>query len=998
MAEQMATLMPIPQIDLRPRQLAAVESAAARIVVAAGPGSGKTRVLVERIARAVLGGRLRLDRVLAVTFTINAAGEMKKRLAERLPRAEVEAAAISTIHAFCASLLRQHPVESRVDPAFRVLEELEADVLKVRVIDALLNRMIEEDPLEFEEFSRHFNMPTNDVLLQAYEEVLSQGGDLKNPESLLPPEKDAREHLLRIARILVEFHIQYRAEKDRLSALDFADLEQRAWTLLQDDALAAEVAGRFDEILVDEYQDTSRLQAGIVERIVAAGESKGETRLDGAGKTRLFVVGDPKQSIYAFRNARPENFQEAIERARASHGEVIELVEDFRSGPEILAVVNEYFGGIEKFVESGYQPLEAGRTFPPGEGAVVQITSSEKRPEEARCLARAIANLVAESGGDYGGVAMLFRATPDMALYEQALAAAGVPYFSETGRGFYNAREVADVINMLHVLDNDRDEIALAAVLRSPMFGVSDDALYLLASRAVEERTGDREYRLCDVLEHGGEIDGLPASDLYVVRHYLEVRERLAEAAWRRPVDSLIDEILRQTGYEETLRRRHGGDSAVANVRKLAEIARALGSSSIGVGSAGEFARAVDHFRADEVREPEARTPESGGAVRLMTMHAAKGLEFPIVVLPDLGRRGRSESSPVDYHRDHGLGCSYRGEEEMQRTPSLERIRAAKNERNQKEEERLLFVAMTRAEDRLLLSGCETKGANKRYQRIRQLNQPQLYVEKATDRAASARAESVAAEERPVPQAIPLQEADQSDYAAAITDVAEFVSCPRRYYLGRYLGFSNDPVIVEEEEDDAHSPPDEMSASESKGEPRLDSASERGTAVHRRLAGEPAETPEIEALARRFEESALGRRLLAAPRVERESPILARFTEQEGDRFLHGVLDLRVGDTIVDYKTGHRDDRRYAPQMLLYSLLTGAKELYLFYLDEADAGRRASPVEVTAEGLAEARQEVRRFFAAQQTLEFPGVVAEHCVRCPFNGKQCREPQKMRAAV
>jgi ATP-dependent exoDNAse (exonuclease V) beta subunit len=966
--EQMATLMPISQIDLRPRQLAAVESVAARIVVAAGPGSGKTRVLVERIARAVLGGRLRLDRVLAVTFTINAAAEMKKRLAERLPRAEVEAAAISTIHAFCASLLRQRPVEARVDPAFRVLEELEADVLKVRVIDVLLNRLSEEDPIEFEEFSRHFNMPTDDVLLQAYEEVLSQGGDWENPESLLPPEKDARGHLLRIARILVEFHRQYRAEKDRLSALDFADLEQRAWTLLQDDALAAEAAGRFDEILVDEYQDTSRLQAGIVERIVTA------------GKTRLFVVGDPKQSIYAFRNARPENFQEAIERARASGGEVIELVEDFRSRPEILAVVNEYFGGIEEFVDTGYEPLEAGRTFPPSEGAVVQITSAEKRPEEATRLARAIANLVAANGGDFGGVAMLFRATPDMALYEQALAAEGVPYFSETGRGFYNAREVADVINMLHVLDNDRDEIALAAVLRSPMFGVGDDALYLLAARAVEGRTGDREYRLCDALERAGEIDGLPAADLYAVRHYLEVRERLAETAWRRPVDSLIDDIVRQTGYDEALRRRHGGDSAVANVRKLAEIARALGSSSIGVGSAGEFARAVDHFRADEVREPEARTPESGGAVRLMTMHAAKGLEFPIVVLPDLGRRGRSESSPVDYHRDHGLGCSYRGEEEMQRTPSLDKIRAAKNARNQKEEERLLFVAMTRAEDRLLLSGCETKGANKRYQRIRQMKQPQPYVEKVVERAALARLESEAV--RPAPPAIPFQEADQSDYAAAITDVVEFASCPRRYYLGRYLGFSNDPVIVEEEEDDAHSRPDEMSASE------------RGTAVHRRLAGEPAPTPEIEALARRFEESDLGRRLLAAPRVERESSILARLE----DRFLHGVLDLRVGDTIVDYKTGHRDDRRYAPQMLLYSLLTGAKELYLFYLDEAVAGRRVSAVEVTAERLAEARQEVRRFFAAQQTLEFPGVVAEHCVKCPFNGKQCREPQRMRAAV
>ncbi len=976
-------MMPVPaaeseRIDLRPRQLAAVESAASRIVVAAGPGSGKTRVLVERIARAVLSGRLRLDRVLAVTFTINAAGEMKTRLAERLPRAEVESAAISTIHAFCAALLREHPVESRVDPAFRVLEELEADVLKVRVMDALLNRMSEEEPVEFEEFSRHFNVSTNDALLQVYEEVLSQGGDLTNPENLLPAEADAREHLRRIAGILVKFHDQYRVEKDRLSALDFEDLERRAFSLLQSDSLAAEVAGRFDEILVDEYQDTSRLQAGIIERIVTA------------GKTRLFVVGDPKQSIYAFRNARPENFTEAMARARAAgpDGAVIELVEDFRSRPEILAVVNEYFAGVDNFVETGYRPLEAGRPFPPREGPVVEILSCENRPEEARRLARAIANLGQESGG----VAMLFRATTDMALYEQALATEGVPYFSETGRGFYNAREVADVVNMLHVLDNDRDEIALAAVLRSPMFGVSDDALYLLAERAVQERSGDREYRLSDVLPQAGEIAGLPAADLYLVRQFLEVRERLAEEAGRRPVDSLIHEVLRQTAYEGVLRRQ-GQEYAVANVRKLAEIASTLAASSIGVASVGEFARAVDHFRADEVREPEARTPESGGAVRLMTMHAAKGLEFPIVVLPDLGRRGRSETDPLDYHRDHGLGCSYRGADEMQRTPSLERIRDAKKARNQREEERLLFVAMTRAEDRLLLSGGDPKGANKRYHRIRQLRQLQPYVEKASERVAAASVESFSLEDLPSREAVPPLQADQSDYAAAITDVAEFAACPRRYYLDRYLGFSNEAVVVEEEAADTR--PDEMSASESKGGLRLDGASERGSAVHRRLAGDrAASSPEIENLARRFEESDLGRRLLAAPQVEHELPILARFE----DRFLHGVLDLSAGNAIVDYKTGHRDDRRYGLQMLLYGLLTGAKELYLFYLDEADAGRRASLVEVTSGALADAGEAVRRFFAAQQTLEFPGVVAEHCLRCQFNGKQCREPQKMRAAV
>ncbi|SRR5579871_675278 len=964
----MATLSPIPpEISLRPRQQQAVDSVASRIVVAAGPGSGKTRVLVERIARSVLAGRLTLDRVLAVTFTINAAAEMKWRLATRLPRAEVEAASISTIHSLCAALLREHPVEARVDPAFRVLEEFETDVLKVRTMDELLDQMARSESAEFEEFSRHFNKSMCDTLILAYEEARAQGASFDHAEDLLPADGPGSAQLVRIAKLLVHFHSRYSTEKDRLSALDFDDLEYRAWELLKDDTLAARAGGRFTEILVDEYQDTSRLQAAMIERLVAAGGA------------RLFVAGDPKQSIYAFRGARPENFTEAIRRTRDEGGVVIDLVEDFRSRPEVLATVNEYFGALTDFVDSEYQSLVAGRTFAAAPGPRVEIMHHAGRPDEATAIAKAIASMAAERGGDFGAFAMLFRATTDMPIYEQALAAEGVPYFSETGRGFYNTREVADVTNMLHVLDNDRDDIALAAVLRSPMFGISDDGLYLLASRANAERqAGDRDARLTDAIPQAGAITGIPPRDLFILRQYERVREELDRASERRTVDALIREIAHRTGYQETLAGLPGGIVAAANLRKLAEIARALDASSVGVRSPGEFARAIDHFRADEVREPEARIPESRGAVRLMTMHAAKGLEFPVVVLPDLNRPDRPETRVVDYHTSFRLGCTYdNGEDDsLVPTPSLALIRELKKTRNRKEEERLLFVAMTRAEDNLILSGCAGRYPTKRYQRISALATAQPYQEReAPPTATSAPAATTE------PNAVPaIYRADESDYAAAITDIAEFASCPRRYYLGRYTGFSNEAVIVEDEEEGDRS--DELSATA------------RGTAVHKRLAGQGAASPEIEELARRFEESDLGRRLLALPGVEKELPILARFE----DRFLHGVLDLLSGDTIVDYKTGDRHDELYRLQMLLYALLTGAKELYLFYLDEGDAAKRASRVAVTTATLEEARDAARRFFAAQQTLEFSAVVADHCNRCPFSGKQCREPQKLRTVA
>ena len=952
----------IGPISLRPRQREAVESLAPRITVAAGPGSGKTRVLVERIARGVRDGRLRLDRVLAITFTINAAAEMRVRLASSgLPTVDVDGATIATIHAFCASLLRRYPVEARVDPGLRVLEEIEADVMKQRVMDALLDRIASADPTGFSELALHVRgRSIAETLLNGYREVAAQGGNLDDPKNLLPINDHAMfEHVERVAQTLCLFHAAYRREKDSLSALDFDDLEIRVARLLESDVIAATIGRQYDEILVDEYQDTSRLQAGIVERIVTAGGA------------RLFVVGDPKQSIYSFRNARTENFDEAIARAEACNA-AIDLVEDFRSRPEVLAPINEYFKNAENFAgERAYQPLQAAGEFTVKSGPSVEMLVSEGRPEETRRLARAIRALAAR-GYEYGSIAMLFRSTPDMSMYEQALAAEGVPYYSESGRGYYDTREIVDMVSFLHVLDNDRDEIALAAVLRSPMFGLSDDALYLLA---VFAREISRGTRLCDILGDPHAMKILPPIDRGVVARFLAVREVLTEVAVTRPLASLIYEIVRQTGYEDALLAQPGGDRAVANVRKLEEMARVIEASSIGGTSTaigpGGFADAVDRFREEEAREAEAQVAAAGSAVRMMTMHAAKGLEFPVVVLPDLGRQDASETAQVDFHIELGLGCSYFdvAEGEAGRTPTLDAIRERKKKRNQRESERLLFVAMTRAQDHLLLSG-SGKGRNSRYPKLLALNLPAFPLPEEAP-AISAVATATFSESPAALLAAPP--ADQSDYGAAITDVAEFAACARRYYLARYLGFSNEAVAVsDEEEGEVESrTPDEFSASE------------RGTLVHRRLAGDRSGvTQEIEALARRFEESELGK----LPNAQHEVPIIGQV---EG-RVLHGVLDLRAGDIIVDYKTGQADDDRYAVQMQLYGLLTGARQLYLYYLDES----RASRVEPDA-GV---RETVRRFFDAQQSLDFPPVVAAHCGRCPFNGKQCREPEKVRAAA
>jgi len=1063
-------------------QRRAVESEARRICVGAGPGSGKTRVLVERIARGAREGTRPLNQVLALTFTENAAAEMKQRLTHQLAdpalRRDVEQAAVSTIHGFCASLLREHAIEAGIDPRFRVLDEIEAGLLRVRVLRAVLDRFRDQQPQAFEESVKHFRQPVQQALLDAYEAVRSQGGSASETDGLVRPcessaevcrrvvaridgveaaarrldlkyiqhltiirqgvlraqrfheagslgeslqaieearkqinfnrlrndelnsdlkvlrddfpesrpverpldtlralasaqvEESGTAHRRTVADLLVRFERAYDAEKARLSALDFDDLERKTWDLLQDDALARAAAQRFQEILVDEYQDTSRLQARILEKLGA--------------DLRMFVVGDPKQSIYAFRNAEPANFDEAW-RDADPQGQ-IPLLEDFRSRPEILAAVNTYFTGVPGFGgAAGFSPLLAVPQFDPkGEPSVeIWVTASdgdkqEGRQAEAMHIARVIQERVErqalritnrqasdyDSGRPigYGDIALLFRSTTDMGVYEAALRDRGIPYYAETGRGFYDTREVADIAGFLHLLDNERDELALAAVLRSPMFGLSDDALYLLATTAHEQR-----LRLFDALS--GAVE-LAETDRGVLDRFLELFSRLRRESCWRPLDSLVREVVHATGYEMAIAASQNGPRRMANVLKLAGLARSWAASSLGVTAPGDLARIIDQFRRDEVRAGEAQVPAAEGAVRLMTMHAAKGLEFPMVILPDLSRGESRDRPDVAYLPEHGLGCGYRvHDDDLKPAETLTqlKIRWAKETRDEQEEHRVLFVAMTRAREHLVLSGSIKAGKELGKTRafVSTGVSPQFFSEPPAPPTASAGPPRVFS--IPVPSAGDPTLADQSDYIAAVTDVAEFAACPRRYYLGRYLGWA-------------------AAAGDTAMNGEGVSTVERGTLVHQLLAGKPGDySTEIQALAQRFRESELGRRVTAVHPRRVEYSVAGKID----GHFLSGVVDLLAGTILVDYKTGRREEQAYRLQMLLYALLTGARETWLFYLDE----NAAVPVEWTAADMAQARAEVDRFFAAQRTLDFPAVVEEHCRRCPFAGRQCRAPQR-----
>ena len=624
----------------------------------------------------------------------------------------------------------------------------------------------------------------------------------------------------------------------------------------------------------------------------------------------------------------------------------VELRDDFRSRPEIIHAVNRHFEEMFRRAGTPFATLEAGSPFAPkGQPSVeillVGLESSKKadvQPLEARHLARRIRQLI-ESGSlsitnqkrddcgrplGYGDVAMLFRSATDIKTYERALEDAGIPYFSETGRGFYEAREVRDVVSFLRVLDNSRNEIALAATLRSPMFGLSDDALYLLAEHAHAQKG----RVLADILEETDSLANLPAEDAERLREFRNLLERLrGETPWR-PLAELVRDIVQATGYETTLLLEPDGRRKVANLRKLSEVAEAL--EKAGFGSLQEFAEAVDRFHAEGVREGEAQLDSAAqSAVRLMTMHAAKGLEFPVVVLPDLTRRPPREISALEFLPDFGLGVKLAQGTVTEKSPTLERIHNELERREQAERNRVFYVAVTRAQEHLLLSGClnrtqkefrlrhalgeicdsygivvsrdtverqwrtvQVEAAHQGFsvallatdEELGAAYQQELSVaerhgmalaagsslELPLDRDAAADAQRLAKQALATPP-----EAERSDFLAAVTDVVEFHRCPRRYYLSRYLGYRlgyESPATG-----DLPDPAPDVEAREQAAEPADDEfpRTKVGRAVHRvlalgsrALAALPASLrAEAERLAQRFWQSSYGQRTLPTLRA-----------------------------------------------------------------------------------------------------------------------------------
>jgi ATP-dependent helicase/nuclease subunit A len=813
--------------ELTEDQRAAIEARGGSVIVSANAGSGKTSVLVERFVEAVLDDGAEVGAILAITFSEKAADQLRERIrarfvelgAQRSAR-EVADSHISTIHGFCASVLRAHSLRAGLDPGFAILDDVRAQRLAAEAGDAAFDDALAAHGDAALDVMASYQAPALRRLLADLHARLRSGGQTA-PELPDPPlrrdlgplraelaqaaraastglgegrmdVKTVREGLAALERcdallegdedelplgslaslvlgnggaaelqseqcaryrtaleayrqacvdrraepvyavaatLLRAFTRRYAQLKRARGWVDFDDLELGVVELLRErPGVAESYARRFDLVMVDEFQDVNARQLAIV---------------DAVARDNLFLVGDEFQSIYGFRHAELELFR-ARRAGLRRMGAARSLQTSFRAHEQLLDALN---AAMSAHLGEDFLPLRAGRAVEPdGEPPFVEVLVTEQRAwedrtaggvaladlgelvpgttrwrlAEARLLAQHVRDLVASTRYSYRDVVVLLRATGDMAVFERALEDQGVPTYLVGGRGYWRHPQVRDLVAWLAVLANPEDTLAFYEVLASPLVGCSSDGMVVLAATA--ERLGRTPW---GALREAVAPTGSGSDDLL---ERLEVADRgalggfarlvIAErsTAVGRSIDELIERAVVETGYDLRVLAMPGGQRRMANVRKLMRLAREHEAEES--RDLRTFLALVDSLADEQWGSPaEGEAPvqsESDGpveasaldAVRIMTVHRAKGLEFPVVYVADLGRTPPPAADIVVLGDDGRVGVRVRtAEGDTGDAFDYRDLVDERRERDFEEEQRLFYVAMTRAEERLVLSG-----------------------------------------------------------------------------------------------------------------------------------------------------------------------------------------------------------------------------------------------------------------------------------------------------
>jgi DNA helicase II / ATP-dependent DNA helicase PcrA len=620
--------------DLNDAQREAVLHGAGPLLVLAGAGSGKTRVIVHRIARLVREEGIVPWRILAVTFTNKAAGEMRERLG-RLLGLEANELWVQTFHAFGARFLRREAASAGLSPSFPIYDDDD----QLRLVKGILAELGADD---------------GEVLTAR--ETLSRidrwKGLAQGPEELRVAEHDVEDQLAR------EVYRRYQAGLARAGAADFGDLLMRPVRLLEeDDRVRARWNGRFEHVLVDEFQDTNPVQYRLL-------------RLLSGSRGNVCVVGDDDQAIYRWRGASVENilgFDRDFPGAR-----VVKLERNYRSTRNVLDAAHAVIARAARRREKRLWTEE-------GPGDPLALLVGQDEHDEAEKLARAV-SLERARGTPGDEIAVLYRTNAQSRPIEAALRAARVPYVIVRGTSFYERAEVKDAAAYLRLALEPRSDLDLERVVNRPPRGIGEKTLERLRAHA-----RGRGSSLFDALAEVDAVEGLKPAARRALSSLREVLAGLARDAPALDAGVAVQEVLRRTGLLARLEAEHTDEAAerAENLVELVAAAREFDEALLGAPPPRDPDEPVPpplaRFLEQIALLGEADQPTPEGRVALMTLHAAKGLEFTAVLLSGL----EEGTFPREPWGD---------------------VTAGEAAEAQDEERRLCYVGMTRAKKRLTLS------------------------------------------------------------------------------------------------------------------------------------------------------------------------------------------------------------------------------------------------------------------------------------------------------
>ena len=903
---------------LNNEQMAAILAIDSNVSVSAGAGSGKTKVLVERflyilersMPKKDSQGELKLDagNILAITFTRKAAGEMKERVRKSIEarldndatgfwHKQLEAlnrAQISTIHGLCSRILRENPVEMRLDPAFVVAEEFASeefleeclgqylrrelhegnkalgklieiygttglmrlvkdilpslgnifakrdlskpyqdnvnslpkikDELCILVRDMVLNRKdlaskttkagkaleqmakviedicagIKQEPADFSLLQQSIgDMQARGGVKDYINAIREKQGQIEN----VAVDQAALELLPCWQELLSGLGSYVREQKRQLDLLNYDDLENYTVELLQGNAAVRhKYQERYRYIMVDEFQDTNDRQRQLIYLLCGDDAEK----LQGQ---KLFVVGDPKQSIYRFRGADVSVFARVRREIEASGGQNLLLKTNYRTVDKILLAVNSAFRllmGVDTSKDVYFEQLANYKTGVEAPQLLLVEYKKEcgksKFQVEAEAVAMAIeayhegrdyeGNQLLAPKVPYGKMAILLRAMTHSEDLAVALQERGIPYEIVDGKGFYECQEVLDMLHLLTALSNRYNSLELAGVLRSPYFGLDDETLTKLFLQ--------KAACLWDAVQ-GAELEAFPEEQRELVIRAAKLLQELYQQASVMALPELWQCIWQKLAVDAVLSVQEHGANKLANVKKLRQLA--LEYSMQRNATLTDWLDYVKRLRAAEARETTANL-DAADAVQIMTIHKSKGLEFGTVFLPYLNSNTQPDTTEIKYLRGVGLGIKAPDKKGvLQNTSVLQKVKEEDKRLDLEERKRQLYVAMTRAENRLIMTGIDEGKKDRTLDELSWLKQllqiysndnvveikPLIVQEKDDKEQKLMPTPAVSAEQLEHIAPLPAS-SENSRLSFSPSSLQTYLHCPRQYFYQYVMG------------------------------------------------------------------------------------------------------------------------------------------------------------------------------------------------------------------